>query len=131
MKHDQLFYLVNVLGSDAYADCHIKGSINVPLDTLEEWAETVDTHIPIVIYCASYACHASYKAYKLLEGLGFHSVQAYEGGTAEWRQLGYPVVGKCVQDYLQQISQPEERDIKTISAQEVKKLLYDYGYLQD
>lgn len=132
MKHDQLFYLVNVLGSDSYTDCHIKGSINVPLDTLETWAKTVELHTQIVVYCASYSCNVSFKAYKILEGLGFANVQAYEGGTSEWKQLGYPIVGKCLQSYIQEVHQPEQRiGVRSINADEVKKLLKYYGYLQE
>ena len=53
---DTNFFLVNVLDPLYYEDCHIRGSINVPLDEIEKWAKNIDKDSHIVVYCASYVC---------------------------------------------------------------------------
>lgn len=86
--------VINVLPQEYYTKCHIRGSINVPLEQLQGVAnESWDKHDKIVVYCANYECSASKSAFSLLDKLGFTQVCAYEGGIKEWCQKGYPIVG--------------------------------------
>jgi rhodanese-related sulfurtransferase len=120
------FFLINVLPSESYADCHIKGSISVPLEKLEEFAQKLDKNAEIVVYCARYACPLSKKAWKLLKKLGFVNIKAYEGGILEWHQTGLATEGSCKSDFLSgPKEQPTERDpeVVTISLDELKKKL--------
>lgn len=88
--------VINVLPQEYYTKCHIRGSINVPLEQLQGVAnESWDKHDKIVVYCANYECSASKSAFKLLHKLGFTQVCAYEGGIKEWCQKEYPIVGSC------------------------------------
>ena len=98
--------IVNVLGAKYYDDCHIPGSISVPLYDLcskaHEWVKQGwDTTKAFVVYCALDECDASEKAYYMLKGMGFTKVKAYEGGMREWFLLGHPICGPCAYDYLQ------------------------------
>lgn len=92
--------VINVLSADAYDDCHINDSTNVPVDQLEEVSQDWEKDQALVVYCAHLECHASRKAYEKLVSLGFTNVQAYEGGTKEWKEKGYPTQGPCKADYL-------------------------------
>lgn len=125
------FYLINVLDKAAFDDCRIAGSINVPFDQVESFAQKLDKNTQIVVYCANYACTASGQAAKQLKNLGFQNVWAYEGGTAQWYQLGrqhaqkYPIEGACKAGYLnapnEQSQEEEDSSVPVITAQE----LYD------
>jgi rhodanese-related sulfurtransferase len=116
------FILINVLAPEYYADCHIPGSINVPLSDLTSYAQKQDKAREIILYCAHYLCPASKKAWHILHDLGFTNLRAYEGGIREWLQLGYPTEGPCGQEYLKQPSKETpstDAAVKTISAKEL------------
>ncbi len=81
------FTLVNVLSEDDFEEEHIPGSINVPLDEVEEeFPRQFDRDEDIVVYCASESCQASPKAAEKLESMGFTNVADYEGGLADWKE---------------------------------------------
>ena len=126
--------LVNVLDQEMFDDAHIKGtknveSISVPFDRLESAVQNWDKTVPVVTYCANYFCTASGTAAKKLKELGFTQVWAYEGGTAEWYQLGktdasYAVEGPAKLEYLQSVvKKPAHQDeqVQEISALELQK----------
>ena len=92
--------VVNVLARESFEDCHIVGSISVPLAELEAAAAGWDKSQKIVTYCAHSACPASGSAADMLTELGFENVQAYEGGIKEWYQTGLPTEGPAEQDWL-------------------------------
>lgn len=100
MEESSSLMVLNVLSKDSFDDCHINNSLSVPLDTLEGAAKNWKKDQEIVVYCASYTCHASKEAYKKLRTLGFTNVKAYEGGTKEWKAKGFDVNGPCNADYL-------------------------------
>jgi rhodanese-related sulfurtransferase len=107
-KSEPDLYVVNVLDSNLYGDCHIKGSINVPFGEHEEWAKKLDKNSHIVFYCSNYMCTASGQAAKDLKKLGFNNVWAYEAGMADWFQNKLPVEGSCKEAYLNmQMNKPE------------------------
>jgi len=114
--------IINVLDQDSYNDCHIKGSINVPLDKLAEYAQkNLEENDQIIIYCASFSCTASDQAWHLLQEHGFENVVVYSGGAAQWFQLQFPMEGACQNAYLGRQENPQDRGVPTISAQELKK----------
>jgi len=119
--------LINVLTNEAYQDCHIKNSINVPIDKLEKYAlKNLDKeNDTIIVHCFSYNCKLSTRAFNILKDLGFKNVFAYEGGIAEWFQLGYEVEGACKNPNLSIKALPQNTQARTISAQELKKILYN------
>lgn len=125
--------LVNVLDKKFFDDSRIAGSINVTMDNLEEYAKKNwdKEKTNIVVYCANYKCTASGESAKILKDLGFKHVWAYEGGTAEWNQLGYPIEGPAKQGYLKDYQKPEghtpEAGVPVISADELKAKIEQFG----
>ncbi len=92
--------IVNVLDKELYDDCHIKGSINIPFEMIEEQAAMIAKNADVVIYCSNYQCSTSEYAARKLQDQGFKNVSVYEGGTAEWFQEGLPVEGPHKLPYL-------------------------------
>ncbi len=126
-------YVVNVLSKDMYNDAHIKGSIHIDLDDLEMYADKWDKNTPVVFYCSNYQCSASGHAAKVFKHAGFKQVYAYEGGAAEWSQLGYPMEGSQTQEisgYLKQVIQaPNQDQHDGITAAELKNMMVQAGLL--
>ena len=92
--------VINVLSKETFDDCHISGSLNVPLKGLKAAAQQRKKEQEIVVYCASYTCPASKEAFLVLKELGFINIEAYEGGMKEWKQKELPHVGECKLEYL-------------------------------
>lgn len=92
--------VMNVLPENLYNDCHIVGSISVPLKNLVDSVAGWDRDTEIVVYCALDVCDAGQKAYVLLTLMGFTNVIDYENGIKEWFQLGYPTAGPAQSSYL-------------------------------
>ncbi len=119
-------FVVNVLDADHFNDCHIKGSINISLDQLNEFAKSLNKQkAEVVFYCSNYMCTASGFAAQKLKDMGFKQVWAYEAGMADWHQKGLPTTGVCNKAYLEkQIEEPEldqTKDISIISTEELAK----------
>ncbi len=104
--------VVNVLDKKHYDDCHITGSVQVSMDQLESFANTLDKErSDVIFYCSNYMCSASGFAVKKFMDLGFKHVAAYEGGTAEWHQMGLPTEGPAQEAYLKLvIPKPAQED---------------------
>jgi rhodanese-related sulfurtransferase len=83
--------LVNVLDADAFEEARIPASINIPLDTIDEFERRFAKDKRIVVYCASESCDASPSAAKKLAERGFERVEDYEGGLSDWRSAGRPI----------------------------------------
>ena len=89
--------VINTLPSEAHRARHIPGSINIPVDHIDE----VEDLIPfkderIVVYCANASCEASPKAARELESMGYTNVVDFEDGYTGWRRAGYSLVGEDV-----------------------------------
>ncbi len=125
------FVVINILDTPFYEDVHIKGSINVPLMELADYAQGLNKQAGIVVYCSNYACSASGAAAKQLLDMGFENVWAYEGGMAEWYQLQYPVDGPATKDYLRAENKKMEEvpSVPTISSQDLKKRMEEHKLL--
>jgi len=119
--------VINVLSKALYDDCHIKGSINVPFEKAEQYAqEKIDKLAQVVLYCSNFMCTSSSFVRKKLVSLGFKNVWVYEGGAAEWYQLGYPTEGPATMAYLtKKIKAPERQESYVMSAQVLKQRLMD------
>lgn len=92
--------VINVLPKKYYDDCHISGSINIPLEELGESIKEYPLDTSIVTYCANITCSASGKAAELLQQLGYTNVVKYSGGMKEWHDLGYSYKGLGTEKYL-------------------------------
>ena len=82
--------IVEVLSEDNYRQGHIHGAINIPVDRIEKEAgkklKKTDT---IITYCASYACHASTNAAKMLLKMGYKNVLDFKGSKKTWVDAGF------------------------------------------
>ncbi len=117
----------NVLSKELYDDCHIKGSVQVSVDELEKFVQNIDKNSDIVVYCSNYQCGSSEFVCQQLQSMGFVNVHAYEGGMAEWFQMGLPVEGPCQASYLKKtVAKPEAEhaQVPVIEAQELAKKLH-------
>lgn len=89
LENKEKFKLVEVLAKEEYDKGHIPGATNIPLEELEKLAKQklkkTDT---IIVYCASYACHASTKAARKLLELGYCHTLDFKGGKRWWQHAG-------------------------------------------
>ena len=75
--------IIDVRGPDEYADWHIPGAENVPLQTLRASVGDWDRREPIRLYCA--VGFRSYLAYRILVQHGFADVSTLSGGMNSFR----------------------------------------------
>ena len=137
--------VVNVLDKAMYDDAHIKGSINVPMDQVMAESEKWDKNAAIVLYCSNTMCTSSSEVARQLVEKGFTNVAVYEGGMAEWFQIGqkdaeYIVEGPHSEVYLTMEVAPQPAPvevenvtttaaIKKITAVELQKLMKEANLL--
>ena len=55
--------LINVLSKSDFDDCHISGSINIPLAELPSKLHTLDRNKKIIVHCAHEMCTASERGF--------------------------------------------------------------------
>jgi rhodanese-related sulfurtransferase len=116
--------ILNVLDKEEYDDCHIKGSMHVNFEHVEEFAQKLDKNSTIVVYCTNYMCTSSDYVAKKLREKGFDKVFVYAGGMAEWHQKQLPVVGQCKAAYLQKVVAPSKPiDEEHITAEQLLALI--------
>jgi rhodanese-related sulfurtransferase len=78
--------LVDVRTAQEYAEGHIAGSVNIPLQDLSLRMNEIPMDRPAIIYCRS--GNRSAQAMSILAGAGY--TQIYDlGGIIEWTQAGY------------------------------------------
>lgn len=85
--------LVEALGVPYFADAHLPGALNVPLDRVDELAPLLlpDVHALVVVYCSDPTCpHSAIVARRLLE-LGYTDVRTFPGGKQAWAAAGHPL----------------------------------------
>jgi len=88
MENKEKFKLVEVLGKESYKDGHIHGAISIPLESLSDAEKQLKKTDKIVVYCASYSCHASTKAAEMLIRMGFKNVLDFKGSKKLWVDSG-------------------------------------------
>jgi rhodanese-related sulfurtransferase len=88
--------LVEVLPRKMFADYHLPGAVNVPVDDddfddrIQEVAP--DRSAPVIVYCYDADCDASSQAASRMESLGYEQVFDYEAGKIDWKDAGLHVV---------------------------------------
>lgn len=119
--------IANVLDEALYKDCHIPGSVHVPLDDIDNAVKTFDKNVEVVVYCSNYLCTSSDFVAEQLKEQGFVNVKVYEAGMAEWYQQGYPVEGLAKSPYLTKViekpAETEPKSVQTITTQELAQKL--------
>jgi rhodanese-related sulfurtransferase len=127
------YHLLDANSEEIYRDARLPGAVNVSFDKIEEQSKGWDKKTPVVVYCSSYDCTESHRVARELKKLGFEDVAVYAGGTNEWHKLSkenkvaYALEGEAKQSYLQKviakIAPKEEDGIRTITAEELSKLI--------
>ena len=83
--------VVDVCGRDEYAQGHIKGALNVPLDQLEaNLGQAVkNKSTTLILSCASGM--RSKRAQAIAQKLGYEKVHSLQGGLKAWKEANLPV----------------------------------------
>jgi rhodanese-related sulfurtransferase len=84
--------VIDVCSAAEFAESHIKGAVNVPLDELEgRLAGTVkNKSTPLILVCA--AGSRSKRAQVVAQKLGYEKVHSLQGGLKAWKEANLPVV---------------------------------------
>lgn len=75
--------VIDVRSADEYAEAHVDGALNIPLDVLADRAAELSTDAPLVTACGKGGGRSEQGA-ALLRELGFASVRSLCGGTQAW-----------------------------------------------
>lgn len=95
MDSGESFVLVNVLDNEDYENEHICGSINIPVEYIEDDAkDLIGKDETVIVHCYSPGCEAGKEAADILENLGYKDVRTFEGGIEEWKNAGYCLEGR-------------------------------------
>jgi len=82
--------LLDVRPADEYAQGHVPGARNIPLEELEQRLRELPAGREIVAYCRGPYCVLAYEAVALLRRKGLEA-RRLESGFPEWRAAGQPV----------------------------------------
>lgn len=89
MENKEKFKLVEVLSQDSFRQGHLPRAINIPVDNLNnEASKKLNKTDTIVVYCASYTCHASTNAAIMLMKMGYKKVLDFKGSKKAWVDAG-------------------------------------------
>ena len=86
-----LVTVLDVRPPEEYAQGHVAGALNVPLDRLEEQLKELPPDREVVAYCRGPWCVLSFEAVARLRAAGFEA-RRLQDGLPEWRRAGLPVV---------------------------------------
>jgi rhodanese-related sulfurtransferase len=85
-----LVTVIDVRPPEEYAQGHIAGALNIPLDKLKQQLEKLPRDREVVAYCRGPWCVLSYEAVSKLRKAGLDA-RRLEDGLPEWRRAGLPV----------------------------------------
>jgi rhodanese-related sulfurtransferase/DNA-binding transcriptional ArsR family regulator len=88
---DGLVTVLDVRPPEEYAQGHVAGALNVPLDRLQERLKDLPPDRDVVAYCRGPWCVLSFEAVARLREAGFDA-RRLQDGLPEWRRAGLPVV---------------------------------------
>jgi rhodanese-related sulfurtransferase len=87
---DGLVTVIDVRPPEEYAQGHIAGALNIPLEKLKQQLKTLPRDREIVAYCRGPWCVLSYEAVARLRKAGIQA-RRLQDGLPEWRRAGLPV----------------------------------------
>ncbi|MGB5760931.1 MAG: metalloregulator ArsR/SmtB family transcription factor [Sedimenticolaceae bacterium] len=87
---DGLVTVIDVRPPEEYAQGHIAGALNIPLEKLKQQLKKLPRDREIVAYCRGPWCVLSYEAVARLRKAGIEA-RRLEDGLPEWRRAGLPV----------------------------------------
>ncbi len=95
MDNNPDLLVINVLSEMEHQHCHIKGSINIPVESMLEKMASLDKDKEIVVYGAMPYCQQCQTASLLLYDLGFAHLYLYTGGIQDWIEKKFETAGAC------------------------------------
>jgi rhodanese-related sulfurtransferase/biotin operon repressor len=87
---NNLVTVIDVRPVEEFDAGHVPGAINVPLSTLQEYLDELDTTQEIVAYCRGPHCVLAFDAVAELRKRGM-AARRMEDGFPEWKHAGLPV----------------------------------------
>ncbi|MFM2426940.1 MAG: hypothetical protein RL707_766 [Pseudomonadota bacterium] len=83
--------VIDVCSATEFAESHIKGALNVPLDELEARLDKAvkNKSTPLILVCAAGA--RSKRAQAMAQKLGYEKVHSLHGGLKAWKDANLPV----------------------------------------
>ena len=87
--HDPTITVVDVRKPGEFAEEHVEGAENFPLDTLNEHMTEISRNKPVYVHCAG--GYRSMVANSILKARGFDNVVNVEGGIAAIRNVDVPL----------------------------------------
>jgi rhodanese-related sulfurtransferase/DNA-binding transcriptional ArsR family regulator len=85
-----LVTVLDVRPPEEFAQGHIPGALNVPLEDLKSRLRSLPRNQEVIAYCRGPWCVLSFEAVRQLRGAGF-TARRLQDGMPEWRRAGYPV----------------------------------------
>ncbi|MGF1612356.1 MAG: ArsR/SmtB family transcription factor [Gammaproteobacteria bacterium] len=85
-----LVTVIDVRPPEEYAQGHIAGALNIPLDKLKTRLQELPRGREIVAYCRGPWCVLSFEAVARLRGAGLDARRLADG-LPEWRRAGFPI----------------------------------------
>lgn len=85
-------YVLDVRTPEEFAQGHVAGAVNIPVQDLEARMDVVPDDTEIIVYCQSGRRAA--KAASLLRAHG-HTVTELDGSILGWRAAGLPEIGSA------------------------------------
>ena len=87
---DESWVIVDVRSPEEFAHEHVEGSINIPVDTVLNHAETLQNYDHVFLYCQS--GNRSSKACATLHNADIEHSTSIDGGISAMRSAGFTVI---------------------------------------
>jgi len=82
--------VVDVRTPAEYAAGHVPGAVNLPVEEVARWADTLPKDKPVYLYCRS--GNRSRQAAEYLKKKGYTNLYNVEGGVLAIERAGFPLV---------------------------------------
>ena len=94
LARDGSAVIVDVRPESVFRRGHIPGAVSLPLADFEqafsERGRLLPRDRPVVLYCASRACHDSDRVFERLRHHEYTNISIFRGGWQVWQQTGQP-----------------------------------------
>lgn len=92
----EIFKLIEVSNPEHFQQGHIKGAINIRLNSLEQTAlQQFRKFQQIVVYSQDANSSVGAVAARLLQKLGFNNALVLKGGKEAWKNAGFQLEGQA------------------------------------
>ncbi|WP_038057408.1 rhodanese-like domain-containing protein [Thermus amyloliquefaciens] len=82
--------VVDVRTPQEFASGHVPGALNLPVEAIAQWGDSLPKDKPVYLYCRS--GNRSRQAAEYLKKKGYTNLYNLEGGVLAIERAGYPLV---------------------------------------